>query len=240
MDSLALSVISEVVATPHRQRNKRLELGTKLLLSSIVDFPYFNQDQLRSEFLSLRLSPADVVDHCIPLAAQKIGEDWVNDRLSFACVSVASARLFGVCKLFDQSWESSPRTQVPLNLLLATMDREDHIIGPAVLSNQLRRRGHSVRVHSNATAESLREKLRQDRYHGVLISVATSQSLETSEKAIKALRQKGITTFFALGGCAVEQAKLQANDTEADLVTSDIDKVIDAITRTFVTVGVPE
>ena len=43
-----------------------------------------------------------IVDYCIPLAATKLGESWVNDTLSFSETTVASANLQILLKLIAE------------------------------------------------------------------------------------------------------------------------------------------
>jgi methylmalonyl-CoA mutase cobalamin-binding subunit len=158
-----------------------------------------------------------------------IGDDWVNDRLTFAKVSVAGARLFDLCKAMGREWDNLHPGSAARSLLLVTMDREDHIIGPAVLSDQLRRRGHSVQLLSNATDRSLCDRISRDRYDAVLISVSTWQALESAARAIREVRKARLGTLIVLGGSAIAEDKRKRPSTGADLTTNDIDEALDAI-----------
>ncbi len=109
-DGLARSVISKVNATPHQRRNRRIEIGSKILLAAVLDRRAFEQEALTGDLAALRITPTDIVDHCIPEVACALGDGWVENRLSFAEVSVASARLFGLCKSIGRAW-SNPSPQ---------------------------------------------------------------------------------------------------------------------------------
>ncbi len=240
VDGLARSVISKVNATPHQRRHRRIEIGTNVLYAAVLDKNEFNSNAIKSDLSLLRISMTDIVDQCIPQVATMLGEDWVADRLTFARVTVASARLYSLCKSVGQEWDNIRSSVSSRTVLLATIEREDHIIGPAVLADQLRRRGHSVQLHSNANARSLSEKLAQERFDGLMISVATSHGLELARKAIRELRQGGASTVVVLGGAVLNERGFDNRTTGADVTTNSIDEALDAISGSSIEMRVAE
>lgn len=240
VDGLARSVISKVSATPHQRRHRRIEIGTNVLYAAVLDKVEFDSAGIKSDLAMLRISMTDIVDRCIPDVATMLGEDWVADRLSFARVTVASARLYSLCKSVGQEWDNVRGGVESRAILLATIGREDHIIGPAVLADQLRRRGHSVQLHSNANTQSLCEKLAQDQFDGLMISVATRHGLELARKAIRELRQEGADTVVVLGGAVLNEEGIDEQTTGADVTTNNIDEALDAIAGSDVEMRVAE
>ena len=240
VDGLARSVISKVNATPHQRRNRRIEIGSKILSAAVLDGQGFDQDTVKSDLAALRITPTDIVDHCIPEVARELGADWVADRLSFAEVTVASSRLYGLCKSIGQDWDNIRPRMNARRLLLVTVDREDHILGPAVLADQLRRRGHSVMLHSNATGQSIAGKLSADEYDGVLVSVATFQALEKAPHVIKDVKRSFPRTMVVLGGVATQLREARLVTTGADLVTNNIDDALDSLSGSDLSLRVAE
>ncbi len=240
VDGLARSVISKVSTTPHHRRHRRVEIGTNVLYAAVLDKTAYDSDAVKSDLAMLRISMTDIVDRCIPDVATMLGEDWVADRLSFARVTVASARLYSLCKSVGQEWDNVRSTTGSRAVLLATISREDHIIGPAVLADQLRRRGHSVQLHSNADAQSLAEKLAQGRFDGVMISVATHHGLELASKAITELKAGGVDSVVVLGGAVLNENGFDDKATGADVITNSIDEALDAISDRGVEMRVAE
>ncbi len=240
VDVLAKSVISHVNSFPHQRRNRRMEVGSKILLAAVLDTNGFDEPAVIADLATLRISPTDIVDYCIRDVAIALGGDWVDDRLSFAEVTVASARLFGLCKAIGQSWNNAHPNLNARALLLVTVGREDHILGPAVLADQLRRRGHSVRLHSNASAASLAEKLQKNAYDAVLVSVATTHSLEKAKGVIQETKKAFPNVHVVLGGAALTLANLRQDTTGADLVTNNIDEALDAMTGNDIDLRVAE
>lgn len=229
VDGLARSVISQVSATPHQRRLRRVDVATKVLYAAVTDSATFDRDQVEADLAALRIARPDIIDQCIPQVARALGDDWVTDRRSFAQVASASARLFGLCKSIGQSWDNIRPKLNTRALLLATLDRESHIIGPAVIADQLRRRGHSVQLHSNATEASLKERLAADRFDALLISVSTWHALESAIKAIKTLRKNSSDILIVLGGAILNENGFDVSVTGADVTTNDIDDALDAI-----------
>lgn len=240
VDGLARSVISKVSATPHQRRFRRVEIGSKVLYAAVVDRSGFHHEQVIADLSALCISQSDIVDYCIPQVARALGNDWVEDRLDFASVTVASARLFGFCKIVGQNWDNFRPGTNARNLLLATLERESHILGPAVLSEQLRRRGHSVLVHSNATARSLCEKLEHDKFDGILLSISTWQTLDSAVEAVKAVRRVASSTLIVVGGAILNEDGFDLAVTGADITTNDIDAALDAMTGEDISLRVAE
>lgn len=240
VDGLARSVISKVSAAPHQRRHRRVEIGMKILYAAVTDNATFDRDQVGSDLAALHISRTDIIDLCIPHVAAMLGEDWTEDRLTFAAVTSASARLFGLCKSLGQDWDNIRPGMNARALLLATLDREHHIIGPAVLADQLRRRGHSVQLHTNASGSSIHERIAQDRFDGVLISVSTWRALESAAKAIKKIRTIDKTAFIVLGGAVLNEDGFDVSLTDADMTTNDLDAALDAMTGDDISLKVAE
>ncbi len=240
VDGLALSVISKVSATPHQRRFRRIEIGAKILYAAVLDRTGFEQDQVVADLAALRISKTDIIDQCIPQTARTLGLDWVEDRLGFAEVTSASARLYGLCKSIGQNWDNLRPGLNMRNLLLTTMNRESHILGPAVLADQIRRRGHSVLLHSNATAQSISEKIERERFDGILFSVSTWQALESAENAIRQISGRKGNAVIAVGGTVLNEDGFELALTGADIVTNDIDAALDAMTGEDISLRVAE
>ena len=240
VDGLALSVISKVSATPHQRRFRRIEIGAKILYAAVLDRTGFEQDQVVADLAALRISKTDIIDQCIPQTARTLGLDWVEDRLGFAEVTSASARLYGLCKSIGQNWDNLRPGLNMRNLLLTTMNRESHILGPAVLADQIRRRGHSVLLHSNATAQSISEKIERERFDGILFSVSTWQALESAENAIRQISGRKGNAVIAVGGTVLNEDGFELALTAADIVTNDIDAALDAMTGEDISLRVAE
>lgn len=80
------------------------------------------------------------VDEVLPEAARRLGLMWLEDRVGFAEVTVASARLQAVLREVDPGPEA---LDGPL-VAIVVPQGETHTLGPAVAAWRLRRAGASV------------------------------------------------------------------------------------------------
>ena len=122
VEGLARSVISQVSATPHQRRFRRIEIDAKVLYAAVTDTAAFDREQIQSDLAALRISRTDIIDQCVPQVATTLGDDWVQDRMSFAQVTLASARLYGLCKAIGQDWDNVHPGLNSKALLLVTLD----------------------------------------------------------------------------------------------------------------------
>jgi methylmalonyl-CoA mutase cobalamin-binding subunit len=231
VDGLAQTVISQVNGGAKYGTTRRLEAGTQLLLTAAIDRAPFNTRRVTTALTALRLADDDVLAYCIPDAARALGQDWLNDQLSFAHVSTASARLFGLCKEFSRNWRPQYTDPGSCSVILATIGREDHLVGPAVVTEQLRRQGHSVHMMLNADGPAILNRLRNVGNDAVFISCGSFRTLDLATKAIKTIKTAGVDLPVLLGGAIVGLDDKIERKTGADLVTNDIDTALDTLAR---------
>lgn len=230
IDGLALAVVEKLLSEPSQRRKDRLEVGTALFFHTALANDYVCREALLHDLERLRISEIDQVDICIPDAARKLGEHWLADTLSFAEVSRASARLFAYCKSIGGDWSGMSRPSDSASILLTSIQRDDHIIGPAVLSQQLRRRGHSVTLMSNASAEDICKRLRTEHFDCIMVSLSTLIGVANVTKAIKNFRNSTHSSLpIFLGGAALDQLDGLQDVTGADMVTNDINLALAAL-----------
>lgn len=91
------------------------------------------------------------VDVMLPEAARLLGEMWLDDRVGFAEVTVASARLQNALREVDPGPEAA---DAPL-LAVVVPEGETHTLGAAVAAWRLRRAGASVMLLVGRTTDEL-------------------------------------------------------------------------------------
>ena len=94
-----------------------------------------------------KVPAATVADLYIPALARRLGDDWLDDRVSFMEVTLASSRMQGMLRAIGAAWTADladPAQQGAL--LLIVVRNEQHTLGAMVLLGQLRRMGVSVRL----------------------------------------------------------------------------------------------
>ncbi len=230
VQGLVQTVLETLGGTPFAGRGKRLGEARAALVEASCADGAFSNERLRDVMESLEVSDAELTDVCIPDAARDLGESWVNDTMSFAQVSRASARLHGFCRFLEEGRDAGEALAEGFSILLVSLRREDHVIGPAVLARQLRRTGNTVALMSNCTVDDLVGRLGAERYDCLMISLSSLSGLERVATAVRrARRATGRQLPIFLGGAVLEHGRMLQRRTGADLVTKDVAVALDAL-----------
>lgn len=221
---LASTVISVLRDKPVTAAHTiRTSVVRKLVRATLRDGA-FNAEMLLGDLQDGRVAPDQIVDIYIPEAARELGAMWVDDTLSFAAVTIASARLQGLLTLLSPSWTAAPSAGAEgLNTLMIQMAGDTHTLGAHVATSQLRRMGAAVRILFGPDADGVIGALREDRYDLVMVSCSRAESLETLAQLVKRVRHGlSSTPPIALGGLVLNHADRLKDRTGVDLVTGDV------------------
>lgn len=177
----------------------------------------------------LQVDPASLADLYIPALARMLGEDWNDDRLTFAEVSIGSVRLQSMLRDLGTAWwaDAARHDSEGGTLLLAVPAGEQHTLGAMVLLGQLRRLGVSVRLALGERREDLKAILRTTRCDGIFVSVSCTNRLAEVRGLVEALRGacRQETPLIA-GGSALQAGVLTARELAevvgADAATNDL------------------
>ena len=81
------------------------------------------------ELLDLGFKLDTIVDHCIPIAATRLGEAWVQDTLSFSEATIGSANLQILLKHIAQDRENNFVSERGKRFLVCVHESEQHTLG---------------------------------------------------------------------------------------------------------------
>lgn len=224
VSALASSVISVL--------SDKGEEGAQTIRSSVVQKlidvalqpGVFHAETLLDDLRDRRISSDQIVDIYIPQAAFEMGQMWVDDVISFAKVTIATARLQGLLTQLAPPWASKPSEEAKgRNVLLLLQGDDSHTLGPHVATAQLRRMGTSVRIMFGASVDSVIRALSEESYDMVLFSGSRAQSLASIAKMVKRIRT-GILAPppMVLGGLVLNLIDGVKEKTDVDLVTNDV------------------
>src|SRR5690606_29300455 len=121
-----------------------------------------------------------------------IGEQWMQDEVSFADVTISVSRLQTLLRYLGRS----PQTEhsgisCDSRILLLVSHDNDHTLGAMVLLGQLRRQGCSVRLLLGARPDTISEKIAGMHFDAVMISGAQGNRVETLRRIVLAVRKAG-------------------------------------------------
>jgi methanogenic corrinoid protein MtbC1 len=142
--------------------------------------------QLRQDGVSVN----DLIDHVVPVIARMLGEEWANDVISFADVTIGTARLQETVR--SLGWRHDSRNRVAANaprILLIIPRPEHHTLGTFTLADQLRRRGFRVDIAVDRHPRQIVEMLQQKRYVMIGITAAGRRTLASVTELVDIIRR---------------------------------------------------
>lgn len=227
VDQLATKAISLVA---RRQRRASAGVMAKLVLRLQVAVaggrPSDGLATVR-RMVDAGIPPEEIADHYIPAAARQLGEMWCEDEVSFATVTIGVARLQGLLRdLEDIAGMARMDEPEGASILVVVASGVYHTLGAMVLTGQLRRQGHAVRLLLGPEPEAVAVAVRQARFDAVLISAAEGVSAESVRLIVHAVKTAtGAAPPVVIGGTIlasmdVAGANIQSV-TGADHATSD-------------------
>ena len=173
-----------------------------------------------------------IVDYCIPLAATKLGESWVNDTLSFSETTVGSANLQKVLKLITEDRQISLNSSNEKRFLICVHKSEQHTLGALVMGDILRRQGHSLKIKLDARFSEICGLQNSNDYDAIFFSCASYLSVRETADCVKKIRQTfrhGLPIF--LGGSNIEKISEGIDLKDFDLVTSSLEAAIEYVEK---------
>ena len=186
------------------------------------------------DVLDQKLIPPEVlIDYCIPLAAEELGNDWVDDLKGFGQVTLATSRLQMILNNLITYRSSEAEITSRFGLMLIICKDEQHTLGPSILADQLRRRGQSVKLLHSADSNELVNLCKSHDFSAVLFSCAGHHSLDYINKSIISLKSLAQRPLIFVGGKILDLEPAIKDKVAADAFTNDIELVISKV-RTFI------
>ncbi|WP_420863947.1 cobalamin B12-binding domain-containing protein [Algirhabdus cladophorae] len=223
VDALATGVLSIVASQKTANMAAPSQELVDMLCTAVKEFDPDAQQRALDHMLSAGVTPAAMIDDYIPLAAHQLGTEWCEDSVSFADVTIGTARLQAMLReLSNDFYADLAADPTAPNVLLVVLSDEYHTLGAMVASNQLRRQGVSVRLKLGQSKHDVAQELRERDYDLFMISASCGENLELVRDIVKTARQAmNNAAPIALGGSIVQlKANLRAL-TGADVVTTD-------------------
>lgn len=164
-----------------------------------------------------------LIDGYIPAAAARLGEDWVEDRKSFADVSIQTIRLHEVLRIVAGEAEDAEALSLSApSALVVVMRGQQHTLGATVLANQFRRVGVRTDLSLDETLREVCARVETNRFDMVAISAACNQSLEVLSDFIRSIKcASGFMGKVAVGGGLTSVTADLASAVGADVATND-------------------
>jgi methanogenic corrinoid protein MtbC1 len=177
-----------------------------------------------------KVSAAAIADLYIPAAAAELGDAWMDDRMSFAEVSLGAARLQAMLRALGAGWSADgAEPDCGACVLLCVVPGEQHTLGALVLLGQLRRAGVSVRLAIGPDGSELARIFGSLRFDGALVSASGSAPVAAVAAFVTSLRKMGPPGLrVVIGGGLIRQTPGAAALTGADAAAAGVDEALAA------------
>jgi MerR family transcriptional regulator, light-induced transcriptional regulator len=232
VQSFASDVIARLVTgNPGMTAPLREDLIERLT-AAVVKPDATDFETLRPELRRARISPTLFTDRYLPEIARRLGKAWEDDTMTFAEVTMGSARLQAILRQIGAGVIADAGTReggMPTVLLIVPPGQQ-HTLGAFVILGQLRRKGISVCLRVGPSIGDLRALLAIRRFDGAMISLAIPEELAAARTLMASLRDMTAGRLrMALGGAALTLAAAPLEAPEADIVTNDLALAITAL-----------
>jgi len=211
---LACRAIHQLVAQQEVRSSalvSRLNALSDAFLSDSAEARHAMFARMRSD----GMETPEMIDLIIPEVARILGQRWADDTLSFADVTIGSARLQEtvralVAREMTSTVGGRNSTYRLLNstgtrrILMLIPRPEQHTLGAFVAADQFRRLGFEVDVVVDLHPRQVAFKLRKARYAMIGISVAGRRTLASARELVETARATVTrVTPIVLGGSLI-------------------------------------
>ena len=232
----AISVLARQSAPTPEGLARRLETLSEAFISPEEAHRHDALTKLAQEGVSIE----DTIDYVIPATARLMGFRWANDSLSFAEVSIGSARLQETVR----GLTTQQRREIVKNrgtILLVVPYPEHHTLGVFVVADQLRRRGYDVHISVSQHARQVAERVKRFKYDMIGVTAAGRRTLASVRDLVEIIKQSvPRITPVIVGGSIIDSGLDTVGITGADFATADIEAALEFCGLTKTDVGPAE
>jgi methylmalonyl-CoA mutase cobalamin-binding subunit len=166
-------------------------------------------DRTLAEFRRGCISPTAMADLYIPAAARLLGAQWACDTMTFAEVTIATARLQAMVRAICTRWGTDfPTSAGRRSVLMVVPQGEDHTLGAVVATGQMRRMGLSVCLRLRPSPGEVAELMRSRNFDAAMISLSQAERLDGCRKLVGMMRKFGAPSLpVVIGGAVMQSGK---------------------------------
>lgn len=231
VDALVFRALSVVATRSSKPSPGICEDVLNRLYYASADLSANKVERVIKDILRSGVSAEMISDVYIPLVARKMGEEWANDEMNFASVTIGTARLQSAIRFLSTCWAVAVpydcETEMQSVAVIVAQDTF-HTLGAVILCGQLRRMGISVKLMMGASREEILSVFKGSHYAAALISSSGSEPPETLANIVKNIRCSApVCPPIVIGGNIVNLGVDIKALTGADFVTSDPDAALD-------------
>jgi len=226
--SLASEVLSVLATRRHSPDATAHEFMVTRLEAAVLDRDPEARTTVLAEMREARIPDARIAEEIIPEVARRLGAAWCEDSMSFADVTIGSARLQAMVRDLspdDPESDSAPAARIAV----IVPEDEHHTLGAMILTGRLRRMEASVRLFLARPDGEVLRALAMDDYDAIFVSASDGEKLVKLAGFVRKIRQALLRkTPIIVGGSLVARVRMNEGEIGADHITSDIEGALTA------------
>lgn len=221
--SLAATAL-EVLARRDSASNASVSDRIRLLSDAFLSMDPDDAKKLMDRMVAEGLAIDDIIDHVLPEVARRLGDRWFADDISFADVSIGTARLQEAIR---ELRAKDHKKRIPLKgdarVLLVIPSPEDHTFGVFVAADQLRRLGLIVEISIAERRTEFTHRVSSKPYKMIGITASGVRTLASVKEMVTTIRRhsQGFVPI-AVGGPVAETNQSAVQNLSVDLIGTDI------------------
>ncbi|MEM1375198.1 MAG: cobalamin B12-binding domain-containing protein [Pseudomonadota bacterium] len=226
VEAFASQVLSLVAANSQVARGTFRQDLVSELIAAVQAYDDAPRSAVLERFRAAGIGPATIVDRYLPAAARELGAAWCEDNMSFADVTIGSARLQSMLRDLRAPQVTDP--SAPSVLIVVPQDAY-HTLGATVVADQLRRMGIAPQTAMGIAPIDLAELVESHDFNAVMISAAMSERLETLRELVNCVRNASRAPVpIIVGGTVTEKDTDIRTLTGADYVSNNPEEALQA------------
>lgn len=188
VNALATRALRVLVSRRAGQKQAMSRRHLEALEDAISNADPFRRYEVVDAMLASGIERDEICDIYVPEIARRMGDAWCENDMSFADVTIGSARLQALLRDIDRERDAAIATSRGSVAVMVLAD-EYHTLGAMVLTSQLRRLGISVRLVLGRPAGEVRRLVRENSFDAILVSVSLSGDLAQTRAILDHLRE---------------------------------------------------
>lgn len=191
-----------------------------------------SQEALLAEVSALAISGVSLEDvflRYLAPAARLLGEDWLDDRLSFAYVTVGLGALQQLVRTLSRHIAYAPTPgDSPRSVLFAAAPGEQHTFGLVIVDELFRRSGWRTQLSLSGDIRDLCHAAASEHIDIFGVSISDRALLAPAKRLIRAIREASSNRDIVVlaGGRLIAESPDLAAEASADLATIDAQDAI--------------
>lgn len=170
----------------------------------------------------------DIYVGYLAAAAQKLGEWWDDDRVSFVDVRIGATRIYAILQTLDQM--VIPKHLVDQrSAMFASIPDELHTLGVSMACDLFKQKGWDVDLFIGLTHDELIAEIDHTKLPIICLSSGGSHSIDILAKLVLAIRIHRPDLYIFVSGKIVEEVEDLLQIIEPDGVASDIDTALEVM-----------